>query len=169
MTTVSLATIRTLVQTSLSDGELQTIIDRVEGMIEERIGAVQNEAGTVELTEAGLVSARGEIFTAQPIASITSMTIGGEAVTVADLVSVYYKSGYIPAISGVYPTNAYTIVYKPTYRKNKYESVVIDLVRLELAKTAMKSENVAGEYTYQAPDWPVEAKKILSRLVLREF
>lgn len=169
MSTVSLAAVRTLIQTSLSDGELQTIIDRVEGMIAERLGAVQDEAGTVELTEVGLVSARGEIFTAQPIASITSLSVGGTPVTVADLISIYYKSGYIPAVTGAYPTNQYTIVYKPVYRKNRYESVVIDLVRLELAKTAMQSENVAGEYSYQAPDWPTEAKKILSRLVLREF
>ena len=169
MSHVSLTAVRTLVQTSLSDGELQTIVDRIEGMIEERIGAIQNEANTVELTEVGLVTTRGEIFTTQPIGSITSLTVGGTAVTVADIVSVYFKSGYIPALIGYYSSNKFTIVYKPRYRKHLYESVVIDLIRLTLAKTAMRSEDVADEYSYQAPEWSTEEKKVLSRLLLREF
>jgi len=169
MSTVSLVAVRTLVQTSLSDGELQSIIDRIEGMVEERIGAIQNEVNDVEITEVGLVTARGEIFTAQPIGTITSLTIGDDTVTPATLVSVYFRSGYIPAVEGSFSDNSYTLVYKPRYRKHLFEGVIIDLIRIELAKTAMRQEDIAGEYSYQAPEWNIETKKVLARLLLREF
>ena len=57
------------------------------------------------------------------------------------------------------------VVYKPTDQHLKREQATIDLVRLMLSQTALKSESVAGEYSYQAPEnWELEKRRIMRRL-----
>ena len=44
----------------------------------------------------------------------------------------------------------------------------IDLVRIVIERTAMKSENIANEYSYTAPDnWDAEFRKAMKRLVFK--
>jgi hypothetical protein len=46
--------------------------------------------------------------------------------------------------------------------------VIIDLVRIVIERTAMKSESIAGEYSYTAPDnWEAEFRKAMKRLVFK--
>ena len=57
------------------------------------------------------------------------------------------------------------VVYKPTDQRHKRKQATIDLVRVLLSTTALKSESVAGEYSYQAPaNWELEKRRILRRL-----
>jgi hypothetical protein len=59
-------------------------------------------------------------------------------------------------------------VYTPRDDRNLRESVIIDLVRLDLARSAYRSESVGGEMSYTAPpDWEAERFKIMSRLMFR--
>ena len=57
------------------------------------------------------------------------------------------------------------VIYKPADQRHKRKQATIDLVRLLLSATALKSESVAGEYSYQAPaNWELEKRRILRRL-----
>ena len=60
------------------------------------------------------------------------------------------------------------VTYKPADDRLKRAQVIIDLVRLVLERTAMKSENVAGEYSYTAPDdWERELRKAMKKLTFQ--
>ena len=57
------------------------------------------------------------------------------------------------------------VVYKPQDQHLKREQATIDLVRVYLSQTALRSESVAGEYSYQAPpNWELEKRRIMRRL-----
>ena len=57
------------------------------------------------------------------------------------------------------------VVYKPIDQHHKREQATIDLVRVYLSQTALMSESVAGEYSYQAPaNWEAEKRRIMRRL-----
>ena len=57
------------------------------------------------------------------------------------------------------------VVYKPADQHLKREQATIDLVRIYLSRTALMSESVAGEYSYQAPaNWELEKRRIMRRL-----
>jgi len=57
------------------------------------------------------------------------------------------------------------VTYKPMDDRFKRIPVIIDLLRLTLERTAMKSESIAGEYSYTAPEnWDAEFRKAMKRL-----
>lgn len=57
------------------------------------------------------------------------------------------------------------VIYVPTDQHLKREQATIDLVRVLLSQTALKSESVAGEYSYRAPaNWELERRRIMRRL-----
>ena len=57
------------------------------------------------------------------------------------------------------------VTYKPTDDRLVRAEVIIDLVRIVIEHTAMKSESIAGEYSYTAPDnWKVEFSRAMKKL-----
>jgi len=171
MTLVSVSDVRALVKTSLSDAELQTVIDRTEEEVVERIGAFQDDTLMVTVTETGYLSPGRMIMTRQPFIAVSGVTVNGDVVDAAD----YLTRGFAGILSGIPASyNAsgaaeYTVVYRPIDQRSKLTRTIIDLVRLSIERTAMESENVAGEYSYQAPDWEKEYRKILRRVVMVEY
>ena len=171
MTLVSVSDVRALVKTSLSDAELQTVIDRTEEEVVERIGDFQDGTLLVEVTETGYLKAARMILTRQPFIAVVSVTVEGDLVDADDYVTRGY-SGMISGIPMSYNASGsaeYTVVYRPIDQRSKLTRTIIDLVRLSIERTAMLSENVAGEYSYQAPDWEKEYRKILRRVVMVEY
>lgn len=164
MSLVTLTECRALVRTSLSDAELQTVIDRTEAELQNRIGPFQDDTGLVEVTEMGILNPSGLVLTQQPIASVVSLTVG------TTLIGTYVVRGGAGMVTGLsaYSTGStpptYTIVYRPTDMQADLTRAVIDLVRLTIERTAMLSESVAGEYSYQAPSWDREHLRILRRV-----
>jgi hypothetical protein len=59
-----------------------------------------------------------------------------------------------------------TVTYKPYDDREQRKEAIIDLARLTLERTAMKSESIAGEYSYTAWEggWDAERVKVMRRL-----
>lgn len=161
---VSAETLKVLVKSGLTDAELDAVITRVEAMITDRIGAHQEDAYTVSLTE----TLRGDgpyLFTKRPIYSVTSIT-EDETSLDADDYRVWGGSGEIERLPAECEWGTVcVVVYKPSDQREERTAAIIDLVRLHIERTAMAAESVAGEYAYTAPtDWDAEMLKCLRRL-----
>ena len=150
MSLVTTADVRALINTPLSDANLQTVIDRIEAQIVERIGEPQTDAYATTIAK----TLRGEgyyLFMTTEIYAIVSVTEDLNLLT-----SDQYQTwggGVIERLpSETYWGDRTVVVYKPADDRKKRTQVIIDLVRLVLERTAMKSENIAGEYLYTAPD-----------------
>ena len=166
MSLVEAAVAKKLINTSLADVDLQVIIDRIEAQITERIGAPQTDAYATTVTK----TLRGEgpnLFLPTEIYAVVSITEDGAALVAGDY--QVWAGGVIerlPIDSGWGARNV--VVYKPTDDRLKRTQVIIDLTRLVLERTAMKSESVAGEYSFTAPDdWDDQFRKAMKRLTFK--
>jgi len=62
------------------------------------------------------------------------------------------------------------VVYRPTDQRDLRRGAIIDLCRIWLSRTALMSESVAGEYSYQAPsNWDAEKRRVMRRLSFVEL
>jgi len=163
---VTPANVKTLVKTSLSDTNLQDVIDRVEAQITERIGEPQTDAMATTVTK----TLRGEgefLFVPTEIYAVVSITEDGNALS-SDQYQTW-AGGVIERLpSDSHWGDRNVVIYKPADDRKKRTQVIVDLVRLVLERTAMKSESVAGEYTYTAPDdWDEQFRKAMRRLYFK--
>jgi hypothetical protein len=163
---VSTANVKALINTSLSDANLQDVIDRVEAQITERIGEPQTDAYATTITK----TLRGEgyyLFMPTEIYVVVSVTEDLNLLT-SDQYQLW-AGGVIERLpSESYWGDRTVVVYKPTDDRKRRAQVIVDLVRLVLERTAMKSENIGGEYSYTAPDdWDAEFRKAMRRLMFK--
>jgi hypothetical protein len=163
---VAPAEVRVLINTGLSDANLQTVIERVEAQITAKIGAPQTDLMATTVTKV----MRGEgnlLFMPTEIYEVVSIT---EDLTL--LTSDQYQTWSGGVIERLPSDSKWgermTVVYKPTDDRLARAEVIINLVRLVLERTAMKSENIAGEYSFTAPDnWEAEFHKAMRRLTFK--
>lgn len=163
MSLVTVAKARALINSSLGDDDLQDVIDRVEAEVSFRIGAPQDDSGTVTVTRT--VPGQGEnIFMPSEIASVVSVT--EDSVALASTEYRIWHGGVLERLpEGTFWGRVCVVVYKPEDDRLVRTSAIIDLVRLDLNRTAMESESVAGEYSYKAPaNWEQERRRILRRV-----
>jgi len=164
---LEVAECRALIDTHLSNDDLQAVIDRVEAEIAELVGA-PTEGG--DLTET-LAGEGQELFLKRPIASVTSVTeyaslsdTTGTALTENSDFFVWGEQGRLTRLSGTWGAKV-IVVYTPTDQDEKRKAVTIDLVRIVLVTSPLQSESVAGEYSATFPDnWEHEKAKVLRRL-----
>lgn len=166
MSLVTPSDVRALVNTSLIDDNLQTVIDRVEAQITERIGGPQDDSMATTITK--VMRGEGEyLFTPTEIYAVVSIVEDGNTLT-SDQYQIW-SGGVIerlPADSNW--GDRMTVVYKPSDDRKKRSQVIIDLVRMVLERTSMKNESVAGEYSYTAPDnWDEEFRKAMRKLYFK--
>ena len=168
MSLVTPTDVKALINTSLSDANLQTVIDRVEAQITARIGAPQTDAYATEVVK----TMRGEgeyLFMPTEIYSVSSIVEDTSTLT-----SDQYQTWAGGVIERL-PVDSHwgdrcVVTYKPTDDRLVRAQVIIDLVRLVIERTAMKSESIAGEYSYTAPDnWDAEFRKAIKRLVFKSL
>jgi hypothetical protein len=165
---VSPADVKALVNTSLSDPNLQVVIDRIEAQITERIGAPQTNDMATTITK----TLRGEgfyLFMPTEIYEVVSVTEDKVALT-SDEYQIW-AGGVIERLpSESHWGDRTVVVYKPVDDRKKRSQVIIDLVRLVIERTAMKSESIAGEYSYTAPDnWEAEFRKAMRKLMFKSI
>lgn len=172
---VTPADVRLLVNTGKTDPELQALIDREEAEVIRTVGANYVD-GAQQITEV-LPGSNASLWLRRPIVSVTSIDEDGTALTSGEY-RVWGTRGQVQRLSGVSAWLAgedtasggnkwgevITIIYKPADDNARRKPVIIELVRLALERTAMRSESVAGEYSYQAPEWEKERGTILRRL-----
>ena len=163
---VSPTDVKALINTALSDVDLQKVIDRVEAQVTARIGAPQNDALETQVAR----TVRGEgcnLFLPTEINSV--VTIVEDDVELTEDEYRVWSAGVIERL----PINAswgdrVVVTYKPMDDRLKRTEVIIDLVRLVIEHTAMKSESVAGEYSYTAPEnWEAEFRRAMKRLTFQ--
>jgi hypothetical protein len=166
MSLVSTAEVRALVNTSLSELNLQAVIDRIEAQVTNRVGAPQVDGMTTTITK----TFRGEgfyLFAPTEIFAVVSIAEDGNMLTNTEYQT--WAGGVIERL----PHESYwgdrmTVVYKPADDRLIRTQVIIDLVRLTIERTAMKAESIAGEYSYTAPDnWDAEFRSAMRRLMFK--
>lgn len=164
--------VRVLVETGIDDTELQEVIDRVEAEITEEIGAPYSDGETITETVEG---GSRNIYLKRPITSVTTLTeysqlsdTTGTELTENESFYVWPGQGRIERIStvpgGVLWSRRVKVVYVPVDQNKKREKAIIDLVRIDLSRTAMLQESVGGEYSFTAGNWEKERRRIMKRL-----
>jgi hypothetical protein len=163
MSLVTVAQVRALINSSLTDAQIQEVIDRVEDEITARIGAPQDDGDTVTIVK--VLSGEGEnLFLPSEISSVVSIVEDDVSLDESEY-RVWSGAVLERRPAGSHWGERCTVTYKPVDDRKRRAGVIIDLVRVELNRTAMRSENVAGEYSYTAPDnWEAERKRIIRRI-----
>lgn len=165
-TLVSPAIVKVHINTGMSDVNLQTVIDRVEAQVNEKIGAPQTDAYATSLVK----TVRGEgasLFMPTEIYSVTSIVEDDNSLT-----SDQYQTwggGVVERLPiGTNWGSRCVVTYKPADDRLKRTQVIVDLVRLTIERTAMKAENIAGEYSFTAPEnWDKEFRRAMKRLMFQ--
>jgi hypothetical protein len=158
---VTVAEVKTLISTSKSDTEIQAVIDREEAEVIRLYGAHYVAATSVSETLAG---GGRHLLLRRAVASVTTVTEDDAALTSLSY-RVWGSQGRLERLP-LYSTWGEVVVvsYVPTDDSARRRPVIIELVRLALEHSAMKSESVAGEYSYNAPEWLVERGNLLRSL-----
>ncbi len=164
---VSPADVKALINTSLSDANLQVVIDGVEAQIIEKIGEPQSDGYTTQIVKTMRGEGCGDLFMPTEIYAVVSIV---EDETTLDVDQYQtWAGGVIERL----PLDAtwgkrVVVTYKPADDRLKRKQVIIDLVRLVIERTALKQESVAGEYSYTAPsDWDAEFRKAMKKLMFQ--
>lgn len=152
MSLVSLTDVRALITTALDDMQLQTVIDREETELIARLGPHGENGITLMVSNPSGTT----LFLPRQLSSITSVSeqaYPGATGVVLDTTQYWYDGATLNRATGLWPTNGVITVTGLPIDLARRKSVLIELVRLALEQTAMKSENIAGEYSYTAPEW----------------
>jgi len=170
MSLLAVDELRAQVKTDLDDTQLQAVIDREEVEVIRRYGAhyVDSATAITEVCDGGGCS----VWLKRRISSVSSITeaqsLGGTQTTLTS--TQYYavvgQGRIIRLTEGTSWGRYVSVSYVPADDSALRKQVLIELVRQALEQTTMKSENVAGEYSYQAPDWEQQRRALYRRLTL---
>jgi hypothetical protein len=167
MSLVTVAEVRAMVTTGILDTPLQAIIDREEAIMVQRCGAHYADTST-RITE----TVRGGyplLHVAQKITSVYRVTEDGTVLSQTDEdFRVWELEGMLERLpAGSVWGSVVAVIYVPYNDNERRKAVLIELVRLALDRMAMQSENVAGEYSFTAPDWEYERARLFRQLNFR--
>lgn len=160
--------LREHVQTDLADAALQRILDAEEGEIVRRYGP------HTEATET-LRGGDRLLFLARPATAISEVV---ETVGVVDTVldAADYRlwdggrclerltTGSIPSL---YWAERVSVAYVPADQSAQRKLVLVQLVKLALAYSGLRSESVGGDYSATTLDYVAEREKLLQSLAPR--
>lgn len=165
MSLVTAEEVRALIETPLGDEELEAIITREEAAMVKRIGPNYDE--DTPLVES--IEGRGKnLFLSRAIAEVESVTearcLGDtpEELTPTDFHIWHEQGRLIRLLRWTCWGEVVTVTYQPVDDNEARKTTLIELIRLALERTVMKSESVAGEYSYTAPDWDAARERLLS-------
>lgn len=171
---VSASLVRAQIPTRLSDSQLDAIIGREEAALIERYGAHYMDANTPisesHVQEEDGLSPPASLFLRRAVLSVSSVSEKTEwtssAVALAENTDyvVVAGQGWLVRLGGAWG-RVVSVSYVPQDDRTKRSRIVVELVRLALARTAYQSENIAGEYSYQASstDWDVQRARLLAQ------
>lgn len=160
---------RALVQTGLTDAQLQDVIEREEAALIRMIGP--HHAAGLTVTETLHGDRNRNLYLKRRIASVTSIveyltsTVG----TPLDALNfqVWGDEGRVERLlAGTkWPSCPIVVTYAPQDDNLERKAAIIDLLRLALSRTGLMSESVAGEYAYTAfENTDEERGRVLRRL-----
>ena len=177
MSLLTVAELKAQIRTSLTDAQIQSVIDREEAEVIKLYGA--HYVGISTTVSETLAGAMRNLYIRRRLTSVTSITeyqtsdsTDGTLLTAVTDYRIWAAQGRIERmpsnnISG-YGVGVWgaivTAVYVPADDNDLRRAAIIDLCRLALERTALQSENVGGEYSYTAPKWGEARAEILQRL-----
>lgn len=160
---LTLSDARALIKTGLTDSQLEAVVDREDAELVRRFGAhyVNGSTSVQETLEA---SSKPCLFLRRPATSVVSITEDDTAVTSAEY-RLWAGQGRVQRLpAGSLWNGVVVVTYVPADDNDRRRAALIDLVRLAIERTAMTSESVAGEYSFQAPDWEAARAKVYRRM-----
>jgi hypothetical protein len=168
---VTLVTLRTFIETDLSDTSLQVILDAANEDITLAIGTDTTQIETLK------GSGQAIYWIQRPVSSFTSIVetdAGGTVITLAT--NDYSLDGNAMAITrlatGTNPKSGWTDTIVFTYAPadlNKRNRAIAQLVELDLAfRPGAKSENV-GDMSRSMQDYDAERGRIINAARARQF
>ncbi len=164
---VSAAVAKKQINTSMSDTDLEGIIDRVEAEITAKIGAPWADDSTPSEFTCTMRGNGVSLFLPTGIYEVASIVEDGTTLT-SDDYRVWGNGGVIDRLYCGTWGDVCAVTYKPVDDRFKRIPAIIDMVRLTLERTAMQSESVAGEYSFTAPEsWDDEYRKVMKRLMFK--
>lgn len=175
MTLLTIGELTARVETPVKAADLQDLLDRIEAEIIEVAGNPYVDAETtISETHAGYGR---DLFLARPILSVETVTeysdltdsTGRELTENSDF-AVWSKEGRLQRLTSAGKWGAkVTVEYVPRDDRGKWKEAEIDLARLYLKRTAMKTESITTERSFSrvftAPDWEAEKQAIIGRLL----
>jgi uncharacterized protein (UPF0264 family) len=167
MSLVTVAEVRVLVNTSLTDQQLQAAIDREEAIMVERCGA--HYVNTNTRNEETLRGGYAQVFLKQKVTSIFRVTEDGTVLSQTDGdFRLWPLEGCLERLpAGAAWGTVVAVLYVPYDDNERRKAVLIEMVRTALERTALASESVAGEYSYHAPDFEYERARLLRSINFR--
>lgn len=176
MSLVTIAHCRALIDAPIADGRLQEIIDREEAYIIDKIGAPYISSSAPQITEI-LRGGCASVFTKRRIDNVVSVTdytllssTTGTALIEGTTFFLFAGQGRIQRLGATAFGERVDIIYIPRDEREKRRQCIIDLVRLSLARPALQSESVGGEFDYESLDnYEGERQNIMRRLTLNRF
>jgi len=166
MSLLSVAEARELLKTGLGDAGLQRVIDREEAWVVRNFGAHYVDGTTTVVETLTLDTAGESLFLRRAAGSLSSIVEDGVTIPAADY-RLWGGQGRIerlPAGTKWLPRVVITVTYLPYDDREQRKEAITDLARLTLERTAQKSESIAGEYSYTAPEWDAERVRVMRRL-----
>ena len=158
--------IRSRLNTPLTDLELENMIIAAQAEIVRVHGAAYVDADT-PITELHLGSYEA-LYLKRRIATVDEVR---EYAFPGSTVKVLEAGDYFVDLDHGMLTHRYgkwgwrvEVDYVPQDDRTEWREAIIDLVRMALSRSALKAESVAGEFSYQAPDWEGEKARIINRL-----
>lgn len=169
MAVIGVGDVRALVRSALNDAQLQLVIDREQAALERRLGAAYVDAVTtltqIRRGEGGHVFLPRRILTVSSVTERRSVDYAAETLAASNYF-IHAGSGMLERLpQGQRWGEIVTVTYVPADDRAEWRAALLELVRLQLARTALKSESIAGEYSYTAADdWDADRAKLLRRL-----
>lgn len=162
---IVLADLKLICPTSLPDVQLQIVVNRIEGRVTTMFGPNYVEATPITETRYGGTQ---HLFFKRKITSVSAVVEDGVTLASTDYL-LKGQSGMIQRLpSGAYWGTSVAVTYIPFDDNLERADVITEILRLHLARTAFRSESIAGEWSYTAADNPeVGEADILRRLALR--
>jgi hypothetical protein len=174
---VTPADVKRTVRSALEDADLQLVIDQEEAEVVRLFGAHYIDAAQTIVET--LPGGKRNLWLRRRITAVTAVVEDTMTLTSGEY-RVWGEQGRVNRLYGVTAWLAgdeddttrhdwgqvVVITYKPADDNALRKPVIVELVRLALERTTMDSENVAGEYSYSAPNWEAKRGDILRRLAL---
>ena len=169
MSFLNVSELTPLVPSPLSSTQLQAVIDRIEADLTAVLGASPD--GSTEVTET-IEGGQRDIFTKRKIGSVSSVTeyalltyTTGDTLTANTEFYVWPKQGRIQRLLADTFGQRVDVVYVPENEASKWKQAIIDLVRIYISQTALKSESLTDSHSFTAPDnWDAEIRRVARRL-----
>lgn len=170
MTILSIDALRQRIETPASDSALGDLLDRIEADIVRHLGNPYVNA-TTPVSE----THRGDgysLFLKRRILSVDTVTeyiLGAsgwtpQALTEGSDFLVWNDEGRLERRQMGWRARV-VVAYVPQDDRPAWKEAELDLARIALSRSALKSESVGGEYSFTAPDdWEVEKARVLQRL-----